>query len=265
MAKNPGNATENKERQYAKSLRRKPLKNAPRFDLTITLSKNKIDSREKEQTAAAELNQRKKFSNIPQDNTDSDNLNYFKHPEENDQEGNDREKKEREWMRRMNTAKRLAKANDLGPKFYGRGNGDFGDNEKAGKNGIEDGFDAARTGSNLPDSKTNKIARQKVSTELGKAAVLSTLQKGIKKIAGNALLDWAFGALFTVVGSVPALLYLDFHYVMSKFGSKIFSKMALWQEIILLIANFLAILIILIIILIIVVISNPLSLLGQPL
>lgn len=80
-------------------------------------------------------------------------------------------------------------------------------------------------------------------------AVAGALQgQGAKGIAVSAanwyVVDIAFGAMLTIVGFIPALLYLDFHYLMSVLGSKLFQPLFLWQKIALAIANFLVILII---------------------
>lgn len=76
-------------------------------------------------------------------------------------------------------------------------------------------------------------------------AVSAALQgEGAAGIArGSAnwyVLYTAFGALFTIAGSIPALLYLDFHYLMSTFGSKLFNPLTQWQRTVLGFANALA-------------------------
>src|SRR5258708_4905624 len=71
---------------------------------------------------------------------------------------------------------------------------------------------------------------------------------GVAKSAWSTFILWfAFGFLTldiilspTIVSLIPAaiaLLYLDFHWIMSKFGSKIFGRMNLFQQIALLFAN----------------------------
>lgn len=95
----------------------------------------------------------------------------------------------------------------------------------------------------------DKIASRRVPQTKGAAgskagAVVGALEgEGIGGVAetlvSQRLLWVAFVALFTLVGSIPALLYLDFHYIMSKGGSKWFSEMFIWQKIVLALANFL--------------------------
>ena len=54
--------------------------------------------------------------------------------------------------------------------------------------------------------------------------------------AGKNAISWylkyaAFAALFTLVGFFPGLIYLNFHYIASKFGSKIFGSFTLIEKV----------------------------------
>lgn len=282
MVRDQNDTTGEKEREYANLLRQEQLRDrvqqmyAPDFDFTPPIQQNsKIDTPEKEREAAARLRRARQTSKVPQtDDNVGQNLasDDSKLDEIGKQEEDDQNEKEQEWTRRMNMARHAARVAELGSRLYGQGNladafGDIGDIAGAGEGGADAGPDAVRrVGSNLAGSKAGKIA-QKRGLSGGKSAALggalsSALQgEGVGGIAKGAL-SWyllyiAFGALFTLVGSIPALLYLNFHYIMSKFGSKIFGEMFLWQKLVLLFANIMAFFVIMIIVVFIVIIADP--------
>jgi len=239
------------------------------------IQQSRIDTPEKEMEAAARLRRARQTSRVPQTDDDAGHdlaLDDSKINELGKQEEDDQDEKEQEWMRRMNMARRAARVAELGSRLYGQGDladafGDIGDIAGAGEEGADAGPGAVRrVGSNLAGSKAGKIA-QKRGLSGGKSAALGgalsgALQgEGVGGIAKGAL-SWyllyiAFGALFTLVGSIPALLYLDFHYIMSKFGSKIFGEMFLWQKLVLLFANIMAFFVIMIIVVFIVIMVEP--------
>lgn len=111
-----------------------------------------------------------------------------------------------------------------------------------------------RAGSNIAGKQAGRLGQKKMGLSGGKGAALggavsAALQgEGPTGIAKGAiswyLLYIAFGALVTLVGFFPGLVYLDFHYLMSKLGSKIFGEMILWQKIVLAFANVLALILI---------------------
>jgi|GEM_PF-3442143 len=79
------------------------------------------------------------------------------------------------------------------------------------------------------------------SAAIGGAVAGLASGEGAGGIAKNAL-SWyvlyvAFGALFTLIGSIPALIYLDIHYIMSKMGVSWFASMTVKQRATLLVAN----------------------------
>lgn len=95
-----------------------------------------------------------------------------------------------------------------------------------------------------------KMSKRQRSIKLAKAAALRGAVEGlaqgdIKKAAWLAAcyywLDIMFGILLavseTVIGSVLALLYLDFHYFMSKTGSRLFCEMSFTHKVFLVLAN----------------------------
>lgn len=114
-----------------------------------------------------------------------------------------------------------------------------------------------KAGGNLAGSQAAKFAKRR-GTSGGKAAgiggaVAGAIQGGSAKDIAKSAASWyllwlAFGALFTLVGSIPALIYLNFHFVMSKLGSKLFGEMTFLQKLGLLAADFIAIFLILIVI-----------------
>lgn len=91
---------------------------------------------------------------------------------------------------------------------------------------------------NYRASQTKGAVGGKVGTVAG--ALRGRGVGGVAETMVSQRLLWvAFGALFTLIGSIPALLYLDFHYIMSKMGSKWFLEMFVWQKIVLAVANLL--------------------------
>lgn len=103
-----------------------------------------------------------------------------------------------------------------------------------------------------------KNKHQKRGVSGGKSAALGgaisgALQgEGVGGIAKKAfsyyLLYIAFGLLPTLLGSIPALVYLDIHYIMSKFGIKFFTEMLLWQKLTLAVTNVLAMILVFVIV-----------------
>lgn len=184
---------------------------------------------------------------------------------------------EQNWARKMRLAQQAAKIGKYGAYATGRLSlaRSLGDIEEAAEAGSsaqgKTPEEAATLGSNIAGSRAGKIAEGRgmtggKSAALGGAVAGALQGEGVADIGKNAVswyLLWiAFGALFTLYGSIPALIYLDFHYLMSKFGSKIFGEMFLWQKIVLALANILFIVAVLILIIIIIIIYcglNPLS------
>ena len=280
MVRNQDNAAEENEKEYANLLRQERFKDkaqqlyAPKFDPFLIQQNNRIDISGKE--ASARLHGGKRASNTTQfgykkeQNLADDNFDINKSRKRGKGNKNGRE---REWARSIKAVKRVARVSELGLGLSGGGDladvfGDIGDIAEA----VEGGTDlsgpggARRLGSNLAGRKAGNIA-QKRGLSGGKSAALGgalsgALQgEGVGGIAKGAL-SWyflyiAFGALFTLIGSIPALLYLDFHYIMSKFGSKIFGEMFLWQKLVLLVANIVAFFVITLILAVIIVTSDP--------
>ena len=169
------------------------------------------------------------------------------------QELSEKEKKHLERLQMLNRAARLSQAGLYAAGYEDLADvaGDVGELSGSALKHEEGEPGALRKGaSNVVGSQAGKLANKKYGIGGGKAAALGGAVSGALKgegVGGIAktsvswyLLYIAFGALFTIVGSVPALLYLDFHYVMSKLGSKLFGEMFLWQKIVLLGANLLA-------------------------
>lgn len=169
---------------------------------------------------------------------------------------------EQAWMRKMDLARRSARLAESTLRMSGRGDlanvfKDVGDIAEAGEGGDEDGASFSRKlGSNMAGTRASKIAQAR-GLQRSKAAAVggglsSALQGenavGIAKGAASwYLLDVAFGALLTLVGFIPALLYLNFHYIMSKFGSKLFGELFFLQKLMLLFANIFAFVVIMVI------------------
>lgn len=159
---------------------------------------------------------------------------------------------QREWAKKMQRIQRTARVGKYGA--YATGHiklaRELGEVEEAMEEGEMPGIEStdSNLASNLAGRQASKIAGRRGAGG-GKAAaiggaVAGALQgEGVTDI-GKTSFSWyrlwvAFVALFTLVGSIPALLYLDFHYIMSKGGSKWFSEMFIWQKIVLALANLL--------------------------
>lgn len=161
--------------------------------------------------------------------------------------------KEQKWAKGLEATKNAARLVALGA--YIAGHPELGESLLEGgqlsKEGTLPKGERAgalrKAGSNISGKVAGAAAKHKYKVGGGKAAAIggavsSALKgEGVSGIAKGAvswyLLYIAFGALVTVVGFIPGLIYLDFHYIMSKFGSKIFGEMSLWQKISLAFAN----------------------------
>lgn len=104
----------------------------------------------------------------------------------------------------------------------------------------------AQKGANvkLPRNKSVKIPGGMSAggaAALGGAVAGALSGGGVKGIAGGAYSWWAtriaFGAMLTLVGFIPAVVYLDLHFALSKMGVKFFSPLFIWQRAALAIAN----------------------------
>jgi len=185
--------------------------------------------------------------------------------------------KEQDWARKMRLAQQAAKLGKYGAYATGqtrlaRALGDISEASEAGASAEgETPEETRKIGSNLAGRQAGIMAKRRgmaggKSAALGGAVAGALQGEGVADIGKNAIswyLLWiAFGALFTLYGSIPALIYLDFHYLMSKFGSKIFGEMFFWQKIVLALANILFIVAVLILIIILIIVYcglNPLS------
>lgn len=175
--------------------------------------------------------------------------------------------KEQKWAKGLEATKNAARLAALGS--YAVGHPELGEyflegSELAHKGSLPSDKRVGglrKAGSNISGKVAGAVAKHKYKVGGGKAAAIggavsSALQgEGVSGIAKGAvswyLLYIAFGALVTVVGFIPGLLYLDFHYIMSKFGSKIFGEMSLWQKIVLAFANVVGVVIIFVFIVIV--------------
>jgi hypothetical protein len=112
-------------------------------------------------------------------------------------------------------------------------------------------------GKDLPENVAGRtIPSRRIQTSGNTAAAIGGAVAGAlagesaSGIAKTAVSWWllriGFVALFSLAGFVPGLLYLNFHYVMSKTGSQFFGEMFFWQKIVLAIANILVFIILLI-------------------
>ena len=234
-----------------------------------------IDTPQKEREVASLLRREQQKQKAPRlSDAFAENLVTESSTEESDQQtAADRDESEQQYMHRLNAVRRVARVGELASAMYGQGglSDAFGGVADVAGAGAEGGYGnvagaARRVGSNYAGKKTSEFAKSKgVSTGRSAAmggALSSALQgegaTGIAKGAANwYLLAIAFGALFTVVGSLPALLYLNFHFVMSKFGSKIFGELFVWQKVTLLFANMIAFFLTGLITFIFIVIADP--------
>ena len=114
-------------------------------------------------------------------------------------------------------------------------------------NGIKDAGALRNTASNLAGNYAAKKAENLGGLAGNKAAALGGAVSGalqgegvggiVKTGASWYVLYIAFGALFTLVGSIPALLYLNIHYLLSKMGVSWFATMNIKQKATLLLAD----------------------------
>lgn len=168
--------------------------------------------------------------------------------------------KDKEFIEKLERAGHAARLAQLGAYAAGHPEvaevlGDIGEVAHAGTL-AEEGKPGAfrKAGSNIAGSTAGRIAQKKYGLGGGRAAALGgavsgALQgEGVGGIAKTAaswyLLRAAFLALITLVGFIPALIYLDFHYIMSKLGSKLFGEMFFWQKIVLALVNMLAVVVV---------------------
>ena len=118
----------------------------------------------------------------------------------------------------------------------------------AGQKGLADalgnagqaGNDLAKTGGALARAGARKGGLSSgAGAALGGGVQAAFQGEGVKGIAESATSAWVVNAVFviliassfTLVGWVLPLMYLNFHFVMSKLGSKIFREMTFLQKI----------------------------------
>ena len=153
------------------------------------------------------------------------------------------------------------------------------DGKKSGTGGNIVGAQAARIARDFPNSSTGKLVNKGLG-KLGRNPLVSGLSKGTSSVLGGAVagamqgegslgiaqnaLSWyvvdiAVGSLLTPWSPV-ALIYLNFHYLASKFGSRWFRKPSLWQSLTILFANFayIAGIILIFLLLMVTICNNPL-------
>ena len=160
------------------------------------------------------------------------------------------------YSKQLKTIRRVAAAGSAlakasGHKELAEGLGELANASKEASEGGPEGL--RKAGSNIAGKGAGVLAEGALGISGGSGAALggavsSALQgEGLKGVAEGAI-SWyflyiAFALLVDPITFYPALIYLDFHYLMSKFGSKLFGQLGLIQKLILLGANILGIIV----------------------